>query len=70
MSIPKELKYIIAFLSCVLITSVIIRQPAFEDKNCSDFQTQEEAQKVFNQSDEDIHGLDRDKNGVDCQSLN
>lgn len=40
--------------------------------NCSDFVSQQEAQEVFEACDwgkNDIHGLDRDKNGVACQGL-
>jgi hypothetical protein len=40
--------------------------------NCSDFVNQQEAQEVFEACDwgkNDIHGLDRDKNGVACQGL-
>lgn len=40
--------------------------------NCSDFANQAEAQEVFeacNWGSNDIHGLDRDKNGIACQGL-
>lgn len=41
--------------------------------NCSDFATQEEAQEVYNTcntpDNRDRHGLDRDGDGVACQSL-
>ena len=40
--------------------------------NCDDFITQEEAQDVFDECFPDfgdIHGLDRDENGVACESL-
>ncbi|MDJ0713931.1 MAG: DNA/RNA non-specific endonuclease [Prochloraceae cyanobacterium] len=39
------------------------------DCNCSDFATQEEAQKVLDKFPKDPYGLDRDGNGVACQSL-
>ncbi len=39
------------------------------DCNCSDFATQEEAQKVLDRFPKDPYGLDRDGNGVACQSL-
>ncbi len=42
------------------------------DYNCSDFETQAEAQEVYDKCSKnglDVHGLDRDKNGVACQSL-
>ena len=40
--------------------------------NCSDFKYQEEAQAVYEKCAKnglDVHGLDRDKNGIACQSL-
>ncbi len=40
--------------------------------NCSDFKYQEEAQAVYEKCAKnglDVHGLDRDKNGVACQNL-
>ena len=40
--------------------------------NCSDFATQEEAQDMFDSCFSkagDIHGLDRDGNGVACEVL-
>lgn len=38
--------------------------------NCDDFLTQEEAQEVYEEcGDNDIHQLDRDGNGLACESL-
>ncbi len=40
--------------------------------NCDDFATQEEAQKTFETcgfEENDVHGLDRDKDGVACEGL-
>ncbi|WP_410587317.1 excalibur calcium-binding domain-containing protein [Amycolatopsis sp. lyj-23] len=39
------------------------------DKNCSDFQYQEEAQAVLDATPGDPNHLDRDKNGIACESL-
>jgi micrococcal nuclease len=39
------------------------------DCNCSDFKTQEEAQTVLNAFPDDRFGLDRDKDGIACESL-
>jgi hypothetical protein len=40
-----------------------------EKKNCSDFRTQEEAQKAY-ESDKDCYkNLDKDHDGVACESL-
>ena len=44
----------------------------FEDKNCSDFDTWTEAQAFFESEggpDSDRHRLDRDKDGIVCESL-
>lgn len=39
------------------------------DLNCSDFEFQEDAQDVFDDDPSDPNDLDRDDNGVACQSL-
>ncbi len=39
------------------------------DCNCKDFKTQKEAQLVFNAFSKDIFRLDRDKDGIACESL-
>lgn len=39
------------------------------DCDCSDFSTQEEAQKVLDAFPDDRHRLDRDGNGIACESL-
>lgn len=39
------------------------------DCNCSDFATQADAQAVLDAFEGDPHGLDRDKDGVACESL-
>lgn len=40
--------------------------------NCGDFETQIEAQSIFDECggvDNDVHGLDKDGNGLACESL-
>lgn len=44
-------------------------QPAQGDYNCSNFETQGEAQKVFNAQAGDSYGLDRDGDGEACETL-
>ncbi len=39
------------------------------DLNCSDFDTQDEAQEALKDDLTDPHGLDRDANGLACESL-
>ena len=43
--------------------------PADGDYNCGDFDTQEQAQYVLEDESGDPHGLDRDGDGVACESL-
>ncbi len=38
------------------------------DCNCSDFSTQAEAQRVLNAFPGDPHGIDRDRDGIPCES--
>jgi hypothetical protein len=38
------------------------------DQNCSDFDTQQEAQAVYEQDTSDPNGLDRDDDGVACEN--
>ena len=40
-----------------------------QDLNCSNFQTQQQAQRVLDRDPSDPNGLDRNKNGVACESL-
>jgi hypothetical protein len=39
------------------------------DLNCSDFATQAEAQAVYNADPSDPNNLDRDKDGIACETL-
>jgi len=44
----------------------------YEDYDCSDFSTQDEAQDFFEEQggpEEDYHNLDRDGDGVACETL-
>ena len=40
---------------------------AAQDKDCADFQTQAEAQAVYNQNPSDPNDLDRDNDGRACE---
>ena len=42
---------------------------AAQDKDCADFQTQAEAQAVYNQNPSDPNELDGDKDGIACEAL-
>ncbi|GAA5109543.1 excalibur calcium-binding domain-containing protein [Haloechinothrix salitolerans] len=52
-------------------TSLTLTAPALaqQDYNCSDFETQEEAQEEYEKDKSDPHGLDGDGDGVACESL-
>ncbi|WP_277680034.1 thermonuclease family protein [Gracilibacillus dipsosauri] len=53
-------------------TSGLKYDPNGPDRNCGDFDTQDEAQQFFEAAggpSNDPHGLDRDKDGVVCESL-
>lgn len=41
----------------------------FYDYNCADFQTQAEAQRVYDACDTDINRLDGDNDGIVCEAL-
>jgi micrococcal nuclease len=43
--------------------------PPDGDYNCGDFETQKQAQYVLENKSGDPHGLDRDRNGIACESL-
>ncbi|MCK5490441.1 MAG: excalibur calcium-binding domain-containing protein [Candidatus Pacebacteria bacterium] len=66
-----------AFLNSLVIGIAIIilimlfkpTEAIIQDYNCSDFDSQADAQREFEKYNYDIHGLDRDKNGIPCSSL-
>lgn len=39
------------------------------DYNCSDFKNKEEAMEIFKENKKDIYNLDKNKNGIPCESL-
>jgi hypothetical protein len=43
--------------------------PAGDDRNCTDFTTQPEAQRQLDRDRDDPHGLDVDGDGVACEQL-
>lgn len=51
---------------------LVTRPPSTGDRDCSDFSSQAEAQKFFEElggPDRDPHNLDRDGDGIACESL-
>ncbi|MET8848303.1 excalibur calcium-binding domain-containing protein [Amycolatopsis sp. NPDC004625] len=59
----------LALLGPAPFASAQLATPLAGDKDCSDFQYQEEAQAVLDATPGDPNGLDRDKNGIACESL-
>jgi hypothetical protein len=57
----------------ILATSARRRKKkTFRDRDCSDFATQDEAQRFFEQAGgpaKDKHGLDTDRDGIACEEL-
>ena len=45
------------------------QEEGFYDYNCDDFETQQEAQRVYEQCGTDINRLDGDKDGIVCEAL-
>lgn len=65
-------KALSVLFALVLVLSFTSPALAFEDKNCSDFKTWEEAQRFYEENGgpaEDPHGLDRNGNGLACETL-
>ena len=66
-------KIIIFILVLFLISfaaSLFIKNFVNHDKNCVDFKTQNDAQLELEKREVDVYRLDRDKDGVACESLN
>jgi len=60
----KEIAVLTIFISGCLLVTVNLKQEEFVDKNCSDFSSQQEAQKEFNKHNSDIHRLDADNDNI------
>ena len=69
--------FILVILICFLFGCIsYVEETTFEVEsnecyyniyNCSDFNTQEEAQEIFELCEKDVHDLDRDWDGVACE---
>lgn len=59
----------LALLGPVSFASAQLATPLTGDKNCPDFQYQEEAQAVLDATPGDPNNLDRDKDGIACEDL-
>jgi hypothetical protein len=45
-----------------------VNQQIFQDRDCTDFASQEDAQKVYDDDPSDPHRLDPDRDGVACET--
>lgn len=59
----------LALLGPVPFASAQLATPLTGDKDCSDFAYQEDAQAVLDATPGDPNGLDRDKDGIACETL-
>jgi hypothetical protein len=59
---------IIAFCAISLASCTCGSSPC-EKKNCDDFKTQKEAQKAYDSDKDCYKNLDKDNDGVACESL-
>lgn len=61
----------LAIFTATLVVLLVVAAPAFAqaDLNCDDFATQAEAQAELDRDRSDPYGLDRDSDGVACESL-
>lgn len=54
---------------CLPASASLPALAAARDLNCSDFSTQQEAQAAYDKDKSDPNHLDRDKDGIACESL-
>ncbi|MET3901128.1 sugar lactone lactonase YvrE [Devosia sp. UYZn731] len=63
-------KFIATFASGLVLGSFALPTLALADMDCKDFRSQEEAQAYFDaQGPGDPDGLDRDNDGIACETL-
>ena len=67
----KRLTALLAALGVGVLVALPSGAGAFQDRDCSDFDTQRQAQKFFKKHNpkKDPHGLDADHDGRACESL-
>lgn len=64
------MNFIRVFVAIGMIFILPITSYGQADRDCRDFNTQEEAQRFYERSGPgDPHGLDRDNDGIACESL-
>ncbi len=66
MTIVRLTHVLIALVAAFVFTPAVFAQ---QDLDCADFATQQAAQAVYNQDRSDPNGLDRDDDGIACETL-
>lgn len=65
------MKIILRLLASTLLLLTIVAPSSAQDMNCSDFRSWREAQDFYERNGPgDPHGLDRDNDGIACETLN
>ncbi len=62
------MKYLLIIV-LVIFLFIVFPRAWFENKTCSDFNSQKEAQEYFNKNIIKHHNLDRDNDWIACESL-
>lgn len=65
----KTIIIIICIVAAIMVPSLFDGPKKHVDYNCSDFKTYAEAKKYFGRNPEDIYKLDKNHDGMPCQSL-
>jgi len=66
MTIVRLARVVIVLIAAFAFTPAVFAQ---QDLDCADFATQQAAQAVYNRDPSDPNGLDRDNDGIPCESL-
>ena len=65
------MKILLKLIAGSLLALTTVAPSFAQDMNCSDFRSWREAQDFYERSGPgDPHGLDRDNDGIACESLN
>jgi hypothetical protein len=65
----KKIAAVLATFVLATLGVVGIATANADDLNCDDFSTQQEAQAVYDKDRSDPNGLDRDNDGIACETL-
>lgn len=62
-------KFAFIFMASLLLTGCTCGSKPCKEKKCKDFKTQKAAQKAFDKDPDCYENLDRDGDGIACESL-